>query len=287
MQFVQALQKPVLYLMIAILVFNMSQRSHQKYGEKKRFATLNMGLILLLFNGSIAVILHYNLPQYYLIFGAAIAGLAAWIMRSKTFIFKFRCPECGHAYSFKDVLYRDAPACDACGAGKHDEIPDSVDGIDWESWTPRETAVLCFIRDGNKLLLINKKTGLGAGKVNAPGGRIEEGEQPRDAAVRETAEETGLTPAGLVKQVILHFQFKDGYSLKGHVYTADSCSGEMTETDEADPFWCSVDEIPFDRMWADDILWVPGMLDGKKMKGWFIFDGDTMVDQKIEEDPSL
>src|SRR4051794_35353585 len=44
---------------------------------------------------------------------------------------------------------------------------------DWAAWVPRERAVLCFIVCGGRVLLIHKKRGLGAGKVNAPGGKIE------------------------------------------------------------------------------------------------------------------
>ena len=47
-------------------------------------------------------------------------------------------------------------------------------------WKPVEEAVLCFVRDreNRRVLLIHKKTGLGAGLINAPGGRIEKGESP-------------------------------------------------------------------------------------------------------------
>ena len=48
-----------------------------------------------------------------------------------------------------------------------------VSDVDWTNWTPTERATLLFvIRDG-QMLLIHKKKGLGAGKINGPGGRIE------------------------------------------------------------------------------------------------------------------
>ncbi|MBN2509378.1 MAG: NUDIX domain-containing protein [Spirochaetales bacterium] len=210
-------------------------------------------------------------------------------MRKKTFIFPVRCPECGAVYPLKQILYYDKPSCPRCSPLLPEEagIPDRVDGINWDTWVPSETAVLCFIEHEGKVLLIHKKTGLGAGKINAPGGRIEAGETPYEAAVRETREETGLVPSGLEERVRLYFQFKDGYSLKGHVFYATGWSGELTETEEADPFWCSVSDIPYERMWADDILWLPGMLEGRNMQGRFIFDGDQMIDQQIEVVESL
>jgi 8-oxo-dGTP diphosphatase len=150
-------------------------------------------------------------------------------------------------------------------------------GIDWENWTPKDTAVLTFIRRGGEVLLIEKKRGLGAGKVNAPGGRLEAGESLEQAAVRETREEVGLTPRGLRPAGRLDFQFTDGYSLRCQVFTADGCAGIPTETDEAAPFWCRESDIPYGRMWADDRLWIPLMLEGRGFEAQFVFDGDLML----------
>ena len=154
--------------------------------------------------------------------------------------------------------------------------------IDWSTWIPREVAALCFIRDGGRLLLIRKKRGLGAGKINAPGGRLEPGETALDAAVRETVEEVGVTPRNLEKRGELHFQFLDGYSLFCTVFVANGCDGTPVETDEADPFWCPLDALPFDEMWADDILWLPLALDGKNFAAYFEFDNETMLSHRVE-----
>jgi len=69
--------------------------------------------------------------------------------------------------------------------------------VDEPGWKPQERGVLCFIVKEGKILLIEKKRGLGAGKVNGPGGRIEKGETEEQAAARETQEEVGITPRGL------------------------------------------------------------------------------------------
>ena len=55
--------------------------------------------------------------------------------------------------------------------------------IDWDTWQARDRATLLFvIRDG-QVLLIHKKRGLGKGKVNGPGGRVES----LEALISETA----------------------------------------------------------------------------------------------------
>ena len=139
-----------------------------------------------------------------------------------------------------------------------------------------------MIRRG-RILLIRKKTGLGAGKINGPGGRIEPGEDEKSAAVRETQEELGISPSGVKKVGELFFQFVDGYGLAAHVFTAASFTGEPIETNEAAPLWTDIQSIPFDQMWADDRLWFPFLLSGRGFRGFFIFDGDAMLDSRIEE----
>jgi 8-oxo-dGTP diphosphatase len=116
--------------------------------------------------------------------------------------------------------------------------------IDWSAWTPAERATLLFVRRDGQLLLIHKKRGLGAGKINGPGGRIDPGETPAACAVREVQEELLVTPTGVQPAGELFFQFADGYSLHGYVFTATGCDGDPQETDEAVPQWTPEDRIP-------------------------------------------
>lgn len=153
---------------------------------------------------------------------------------------------------------------------------------DWSAWTPRERATLLFVVRGDQILLILKKRGLGAGKVNGPGGRIDPGESPLQCAIREVREELGVTPTGVHEAGELRFQFVDGHSIHGYVFRADDCDGDPVETDEAVPMWTPVDAIPYDRMWADDRLWMPMLLDRRRFVGSFVFDGDRMLWSEVE-----
>jgi 8-oxo-dGTP diphosphatase len=157
-----------------------------------------------------------------------------------------------------------------------------INSLNWDSWIPTEEATLCFIRKEGRLLLMNKKTGMGTGLVNAPGGRIEKGETPLEGAVRETEEEVLVTPLNLQKGAELYFQFTDGYKLKGHVFLADDYRGEPGSTVEADPFWADEKAIPFDKMWEDDQYWIPLMLKGWFVRGYFIFREEEMLAFRIE-----
>ncbi len=161
-------------------------------------------------------------------------------------------------------------------------VPTSIDAIDWDTWVAKDPCTLLFVVRDGQVLLIRKKRGLGAGKVNAPGGRMEAGETPAECAVREVQEELLVTPTGLHLAGQHRFQFVDGYSLLVHVFVASDCEGTAGETDEAIPMWTSLDAIPFDEMWADDRLWIPHLLAGTPFDGRWIFDGDAIVDYVLD-----
>ncbi len=157
-----------------------------------------------------------------------------------------------------------------------------VDKIDWPRWQPTEYATLCFVIRNGQILLIHKKRGLGAGKINGPGGRLETGETSDQAAVREVQEELGVTPVGLAHCGMLHFQFLDGYKLHVAVFSATDCLGQAIETVEATPFWVAVDQIPYSQMWQDDPHWLPLVLAGTQFRGYFVFEKDQLLSYRVE-----
>ncbi|MCS5636307.1 MAG: 8-oxo-dGTP diphosphatase [Myxococcota bacterium] len=156
-----------------------------------------------------------------------------------------------------------------------------VGDVPWAQWEAVDTATLTFVTRRGEVLLIRKKRGLGAGKINGPGGRLEPGETPIECAVREVQEELDVTPIDPKPRGELRFQFVDGYSIHVYVFTTDAHRGEARETDEAVPLWTPMGAIPYGEMWADDILWLPRVLAGETVSGFFVFDGDSMLDQLL------
>lgn len=161
-------------------------------------------------------------------------------------------------------------------------IPRRIGQIDWTAWRPLDRATLVFVLRAGEILLIRKKRGLGAGKINGPGGRLDPGESAEACAIREIAEELHVIARDLEHSGRLFFQFVDGYALEVDVFRTSEFSGEAVETDEAIPLWTAIGAIPFDQMWADDHLWFPHMLAGRFFEGRFIFEGDAIVDYHLE-----
>lgn len=153
--------------------------------------------------------------------------------------------------------------------------------IDWEGWQAEIPATLMFVVKDGQVLLIEKLTGIGQGKVNGPGGKIDPGESAQQAVIRECQEELHITPHDPVKMGELHFAMSDIPDIHCHVCLAEAFDGNPTTTREAIPMWTPISEIPYDRMWEDDRHWLPQMLDGQKFNGRFQFEGETIVWQEV------
>ena len=146
---------------------------------------------------------------------------------------------------------------------------------------------LCLLKKDNRILLAMKKRGFGEGKYNGVGGKIENGETPEEAMIRETQEEIAVTPIEYEKVGIIEFdEFYKGQKEKVmfHLYVASEWQGEPTESDEMKPEWFDIQSIPYDKMFPDDKYWLPLILEGKKIKAYFDFDEEwNLLSKKIDD----
>ena len=124
-------------------------------------------------------------------------------------------------------------------------------------------------------MLIHKQRGIGAGKINGPGGKVDPGEVPLAAAVRETEEEIGVTPLNLQLRGELWFHFSSDHTTLCFIYLADDLIGQPCATPEAIPEWYDVDRLPYDQMWEDDRHWLPLLLEGKRFCGDVVINNDA------------
>jgi 8-oxo-dGTP diphosphatase len=128
----------------------------------------------------------------------------------------------------------------------------------WQpDWQPEFIGTLLFIVQDEQILLIHKKTGHGAGKINGPGGKLQSRESVLACAVRETEEEVGLTALDAKCVLEMRFVEQDGQQWLGFACLATQYVGELVETLEAKPFWCAIDAIPYEHMWPVDEIWLP------------------------------
>jgi 8-oxo-dGTP diphosphatase len=134
-------------------------------------------------------------------------------------------------------------------------------------------AVLCFLLRDGEVLLIRKKKGFGAGKINGVGGRVEPGERPEEAAVREVFEEVGVRVRSLEPAGTLEFYSADSEpDWLIHVFLSRDFEGEPRESEEASPRWYRLGELPLEEMWEDDRVWLRYALSGKRVEGRFWYD---------------
>ena len=147
--------------------------------------------------------------------------------------------------------------------------------------------VLCFLFSGQgderKLLMIEKKRGQGAGKWNVPGGKLHPQETAIEAAKRECEEETGLIPENLSLVGQLEFYFPQGNSWDNDcsVFVSEAHKGHLLEeSDESKNAWVLLKNIPWEKLWSSDRIWLPLLLKGEKFHRRYVFDAN---DQVIEE----
>ena len=152
---------------------------------------------------------------------------------------------------------------------------------------PLRQSTLLFLVKEDSIVLAMKKRGFGAGRYNGVGGKLEAGETPEQAAVRECQEEIGVTPKDLTKVATLDFYFPladkaKGWDQKTSVYTAEAWDGEPKESEEMRPEWFPKGELPFINMWPDDPFWLPAVLSGKYVEAEFFFgEGDAVLEWKL------
>ncbi len=144
-------------------------------------------------------------------------------------------------------------------------------------------ATLCYVQKDNQVLLINfTKEGMSKGKWNGVGGKIEPGESPEEAAIREIKEETGLTVTNPRLRGILTFPAFSGQDGEGDwrvfVFTASDFEGEPhTETREGKLAWVDIDKVLELNVWPDDQYWLPLLNQERFFTGKFVFGNNKEI----------
>ena len=145
--------------------------------------------------------------------------------------------------------------------------------------------VVCFPLCGGKIILGKRKCPDRPwfGKLSGFGGRVEEGETPGQAQVREFFEETGVRIREqdliLVGMILLCLGGKEKML---YVYTVEHWEGTIVETDEMAPEAFSITQIPFDRMVKGDDCWLSWILTGYYFEACLVRGKDLDELEKFE-----
>jgi len=139
----------------------------------------------------------------------------------------------------------------------------------------------------NTVLLVEKGRNIGMGKLVGVGGRQEDGETLEETAKREIEEEIGVKVTKMRKAAEMEFVFPHNPKYGGHVtgYVVEEWEGEPQVTEEAKTVdWYEFGDLPVQRMWHDNTIWVPLILDGKNVRGRFVIgEDDRVTEHTLEE----
>jgi ADP-ribose pyrophosphatase YjhB (NUDIX family) len=151
-----------------------------------------------------------------------------------------------------------------------------------------QTTLAIMLKDG-KIFLWEKKRGFAKWVLNWVWGKVEWCESLDECMIREAKEEIWIEILEQEKVWVLHFYFpkeKSDWNQSVHLYLVKSWSWDIIESDEIKPFWFSIDNIPYEKMWEDDIYWLPRILNWEKdIEYKFYFDwenGKILKTEKIK-----
>jgi len=145
------------------------------------------------------------------------------------------------------------------------------------------------------VLLGRKKRGLGRGFINAPGGKLKQGEEIAACAVRELAEETGIEfddlfesdqhPGMLDRAALVRFRWPANpkNDMDVHVFVcrittrnvpgiSEKALPTIVETPEFRPVWIKGADVDLREMWRSDAYWLPAVLDGREINALIEFE---------------
>ena len=149
----------------------------------------------------------------------------------------------------------------------------------------KQSVVTYLIKDNNVCLGL-KKFGYSKGKWNGFGGKIEEGETPKQAASREVLEESGVTiKTPDLSQVASFYYHEPQGDWEVTVFLCNKFEGIPKESKEMLPEWFEMDNLPLNDMWENDSLWLKKVFSGNKLlKGKFWHDKNgRVIKHKLRE----
>ena len=123
---------------------------------------------------------------------------------------------------------------------------------------------LCYIIDDHKWLMLyrnKKEDDINFGKWIGVGGKVEEGETPKECVIREINEETGFNVKDVKYRGLVHFGFGDDIDEDMYVYTCHSFTGNLKECNEGEFAWIDEKDLFELNMWEGDKIFLNKLLE--------------------------
>ena len=116
----------------------------------------------------------------------------------------------------------------------------------------KQVVAALILKDGKVLVCQRTRHQSMPLKWEFPGGKIEDGEQPRDALRRELEEELGIDARIGEEVARIRHDYKNGGAVELHVYVVNEYAGEMENRISRDVRWASRSELrKYDFLEAD------------------------------------
>ncbi len=165
-------------------------------------------------------------------------------MRKRPFQF---CPYCRESLSLvvKDFRNEQDVLKSSCTNAfcRYRETDDEGPFVDWNNPVPVAIVIIPH-KDG--IVLIRRKRKPGKGKIALPGGFVDEGEEPEEAAIREAMEEVNLE---IEISRLLLTQTSKNVNQHISVFVAKPVTElPVAGDDAAEAFVCPLGEVPFDEL---------------------------------------
>ncbi len=160
-----------------------------------------------------------------------------------------------------------------------------IDPDDSDAEERKLSQTIVIDRDLGRALLVYHKAGRWEGFYTGLLGEATPNEDPAAAAERIAREQVGIEPGPLSHRATFLFSSEAWGRARESEFLAEGCEGTPVESDALRPEWFDFASIPYDRMPADDAIWYPPFLSGRRMRGRFDFapDGQTLIAHEITE----
>ncbi len=146
--------------------------------------------------------------------------------------------------------------------------------------------VLCYIKKEGKTLMLyrnRKPNDVHEGKWNGLGGKLEKGESPEEALLREVKEEADVSLIDFTLKGIITFpDFADGEDWYVYLYTSNSFTGEINyDCPEGELHWVKDEKIPSLNLWDGDYLFLKWLEQEKFFSAKMIYQGEKLVSHQV------